>query len=138
MLLRSSVSRMATSSANSSAAAAGFASLAINHDAGKRKFFITLPTTTSEALLEYDIAPATSGGAKEILDVLHTFSPPEARGQGLAARLADAAFKYAREKGMVVRPSCSYISGNYLKKGEGEASKWTMDASLDVAVPKIE
>ena len=139
MLLRSVRLSVSTMSSSSSSAAAGFATLAINHDASKQKFFVTLPTTTAEALLEYDIVkPSAASTSKEILDVLHTFSPPEARGQGLAARLADAAFKYAREKGMVVRPSCSYISGNYLKKAEGEASKWTFDTSSNIAAPKIE
>jgi predicted GNAT family acetyltransferase len=47
------------------------------------------------------------------VDITHTFTPPAARGRGLAARLAAAAFAWAAARGAAVRPSCSYISDTY-------------------------
>lgn len=39
----------------------------------------------------------------------HTVTPPAFRGQGLAARIAEAALAYAREQGLKVRPHCSFF-----------------------------
>ena len=44
----------------------------------------------------------------DVLDVLHTWTPPPLRGRDIAARLTDAAFAYAREHGLRIAPSCSY------------------------------
>jgi predicted GNAT family acetyltransferase len=61
-------------------------------------------TPDGEAFLEYRIpSPA-------VMDVVHTYVPRSKRGQGLAARLCDAAFAHAREHGMRVVPTCSYVS----------------------------
>jgi len=57
-----------------------------------------------EAFLEYRVpSPA-------VMDMVHTYVPRSKRGQGLAARLCDAAFAHARGRGMRVVPTCSYIS----------------------------
>jgi predicted GNAT family acetyltransferase len=51
------------------------------------------------------------------MDIEHTFTIPAARGKGIAGQLATAAFAYAKARGMAVKPSCPYISGNYLSTG---------------------
>jgi len=57
-----------------------------------------------EAFLEYRV-PSLA-----VMDMVHTYVPRSKRGQGLAARLCDAAFAHARGRGMRVVPTCSYIS----------------------------
>jgi len=42
--------------------------------------------------------------------------PPARRGEGLAGHLARAAFAYAADQGLLVRPTCSYVSGAFLKR----------------------
>ncbi|MEX0331591.1 MAG: GNAT family N-acetyltransferase [Puniceicoccaceae bacterium] len=39
----------------------------------------------------------------------HTVVPPELRGQGVAGKLATAAFEHARENGWSIVPDCSFI-----------------------------
>ena len=46
---------------------------------------------------------------KSTISIYHTFTPKEDRGQGTAERLAAAAFEYAKENGMKIRPDCPYI-----------------------------
>src|SRR3989338_2400275 len=52
---------------------------------------------------------------KEI-DLYHTYVPEVFRGKGMAEKLCKAAFEYAKAEGLTVTPSCSYISGAYLKR----------------------
>ncbi|TKW04415.1 hypothetical protein SEVIR_7G107850v4 [Setaria viridis] len=67
-------------------------------------------TPDGEAFLEYRLpSPA-------VMDMVHTYVPRSKRGQGLAARLCDAAFAHARGRGMRVVPTCSYISDTYLPR----------------------
>ncbi|CAN6235021.1 unnamed protein product [Urochloa humidicola] len=67
-------------------------------------------TPDGEAFLEYRLpSPA-------VMDMVHTYVPRSKRGQGLAARLCDAAFAHARGHGMRVVPTCSYISDTYLPR----------------------
>ncbi len=50
------------------------------------------------------------------LDLYHTYVPEVFRGRGVAERLCQAAFEHAKAEGLTVIPSCSYISGAYLKR----------------------
>lgn len=50
------------------------------------------------------------------LDLYHTYVPEVFRGRGIAEQLCKAAFEYAKAQGLTVLPSCSYISGAYLKR----------------------
>ena len=50
------------------------------------------------------------------LDLYHTYVPEVFRGRGIAEQLCKTAFEYAKAKGYRVVPSCSYISGVYLKR----------------------
>ncbi len=45
----------------------------------------------------------------------HTEVPPALQGQGLAARLVQAALDWARAEGLVVRPACSYVAA-YMRR----------------------
>jgi len=55
-----------------------------------------------EALLDYSI------DGNEI-NFYHTFSPPQLRGKGLAKKIVEYAFNYARENNLKVIPGCSYV-----------------------------
>ena len=50
------------------------------------------------------------------LDFYHTYVPEVFRGRGIAEQLCKAAFEYAKAHQLTVLPSCSYISGAYLKR----------------------
>jgi len=73
----------------------------IEHDPDHKRFVVRLPSGV--AVLEY--APAGDG----ILDFHHTHVPSAARGQGIAGRLVEGAFTWARGQGYRVIPSCSYV-----------------------------
>ncbi|XP_044324483.1 acetyltransferase At1g77540 [Triticum aestivum] len=79
-------------------------------------------TPDGEAFLQYRLVVqprASSGGggaSPAAMDMVHTYVPGSKRGQGLAARLCDAAFAHARRHGMRVIPTCSYISDTYLPR----------------------
>ncbi|KAF8762557.1 hypothetical protein HU200_009332 [Digitaria exilis] len=69
-------------------------------------------TPDGEAFLQYRLpSPA-------VMDMVHTYVPRSKRGQGVAARLCDAAFAHARDRGMRVVPTCSYISDTYLPRNQ--------------------
>ncbi len=65
-------------------------------------------TEHGEAELLYEIK-------KGIMRVYSTFVPEEERGSGIAEMLANAAFELAKEKGLRIRPDCSYMV-HYIKK----------------------
>ena len=50
-----------------------------------------------------------------LLVLHHTEVPPALQGQGLAAPLVAAALAWAREQGLRVRPTCSYVAA-YMKR----------------------
>jgi predicted GNAT family acetyltransferase len=51
----------------------------------------------------------------QVLDLHHTGVPPASQGQGHAAALVQAALAYARDQGLKVRPSCSYVAA-YMRR----------------------
>lgn len=53
-----------------------------------------------------------------VLDFVHTYVPPAARGAGIASRLVTEGFEYAREHGYTVIPSCPYVAAFVRKHGE--------------------
>ena len=79
----------------------------VEHDEARSRFVVTLQGY--EALLMY----RRDGGQ---LDLYHTYVPEVFRGKGVADRLCKAAFEYAKTHRLTVTPSCSYISGAYLKR----------------------
>lgn len=72
----------------------------VEHEQAKNRFVIRLEE--GEAELAY-----LEGG--QVLDLTHTFVPPENRGQGVGEALVEHAFSYAREHGYRVRPSCPFV-----------------------------
>ena len=79
----------------------------VRHDQAGSRFVIAL--AGQEAVLEYRL----SG---RVIDLHHTFVPESLRGRGLAEQLCKAAFEYAKANRLSVVPSCSYVSGAYLKR----------------------
>ncbi len=47
-----------------------------------------------------------------------TYTPPTLRGKGYAARLVEAAIKYAEENGLKIIPVCSYVVYYFTKHPE--------------------
>ncbi len=79
----------------------------IRHDREDRRFVVTIDG--AEAYLAY--VPAADGS----VDFRSTFSPPELRGRGVAAALVAEALSWARNEGLEVIPSCSYVR-RYLER----------------------
>jgi len=52
------------------------------------------------------------------LQIFHTEVPGAYQGQGLAGKLASAALGWARESGLKVIPTCSYVAGFIAKRPE--------------------
>ncbi len=82
-------------------------SLEIAHDQAGSRFVVALDGY--EACLMY-----RRKGAE--LDFYHTYVPEVFRGRGIAEKLCKAGFEYAKANHLAVMPSCSYISGAYLKR----------------------
>ncbi|MBI4003526.1 MAG: N-acetyltransferase [Candidatus Omnitrophica bacterium] len=79
----------------------------VRHEREHRRFCVALEGY--EACLMYRLS------GKDI-DLYHTYVPEVFRGRGIAEKLSKAAFEYAKAEGLTVIPSCSYISGAYLKR----------------------
>jgi len=77
-------------------------SIEIQHDQDARRFYTVLDG--KEAYLAYSVAE------DGVLDYRHTFVPPELRGRQVAKLLVATAFAYARENGLKVIPTCSYVA----------------------------
>lgn len=74
---------------------------AIVHDAVRRCFETVVDGWRSECVYRLD------GGT---MVLTHTGVPPALRGRGIAAALVAAALGHARERGLRVRPLCSYVA----------------------------
>lgn len=76
--------------------------LDVGHDTSPCRF--VLPKDSGKAaLLEYSLSQrkqekgaGMSVGTVSVMDITHTFVPPDLRGQGVAGILATAAFEYAK------------------------------------------
>jgi predicted GNAT family acetyltransferase len=76
--------------------------VSIRHEAEARRF--TADVTGGTAFISYRELP------NRILDLDHTFVPPDARGGGIASQLTAHALRYAREHGYAVVPSCPFVA----------------------------
>lgn len=56
-----------------------------------------------EAYIEYSMPE------DGVVNLLSTFVPEEGRGQGIAGKLAQAAFEYAQQKNYKVIPTCPFL-----------------------------
>ena len=77
----------------------------VQHKEGE--FFIVVDG--KKALLDYTVS-----GKK--MDIFHTFTDPELRGQGLAEKLCIAAFEHAKSNGLKIIPTCPYVKDTFLLK----------------------
>ncbi|MGC8478371.1 MAG: GNAT family N-acetyltransferase [Candidatus Micrarchaeia archaeon] len=50
-----------------------------------------------------------------IMEVFHTFTPPQDRGKGIAEKLANAALGFAKLKGVKIKPECTYMQFFFYK-----------------------
>jgi uncharacterized protein len=73
----------------------------IRHDTASSHFEIDTGKTT--ALIEY----VRAGGR---VTFVHTYVPPELRGQGLAEQMVRAALAWARSEKLKVVPQCTYTA----------------------------
>ena len=74
----------------------------VQHDTGKRRFFIDLDGG-EQATLSYQ-----SRG--ETLDIYSVFVPSSQRGKGVASLITSHALTYAREHDKKVVATCPYVS----------------------------
>jgi hypothetical protein len=81
--------------------------LTVHHDPAGQRFLVKLEGY--EACLMYRMQG-------QDLDLYHTYVPEVFRGRGIADKLCKAGFEYAKANQLRVIPSCSYISGAYLKR----------------------
>ena len=73
----------------------------VEHEAGGKRFVAR--TGSGEAELTYKERDG------RVLDLVHTFVPPEARGQGVGEELVESAFDYARKNDYRVKASCPFV-----------------------------
>ncbi|UOO80802.1 N-acetyltransferase [Uruburuella testudinis] len=83
--------------------------LNIQHQADRQRFSLTLDGAEI-GHLDYSII----GGS---WDITETRVSPEARGQGLARRLVDAAVKEADKQGIPITASCDYADEIFAREG---------------------
>lgn len=81
--------------------------LTVQHDAAGHRFCVQ--REGYEACLMYRLKG-------QELDLYHTYVPEAFRGRGMAEQLCKTAFEYAKRRGLIVVPSCSYIAEAYLKR----------------------
>lgn len=84
--------------------------LSIQLDEKRKKFFAV--ENGIECYISYEKPD------DKTLDLQHTIVPKELGGRGYAAELAEYALNYARENGMKVIPTCSYIHAYFEKHPE--------------------
>jgi predicted GNAT family acetyltransferase len=77
-------------------------SATVQHDTEARKFFVR--QDGGESFVSYVRVDDST------LDFRHTVTEPALRGRGLAAAVVTAGLDYAREHGMKVIPTCSYVA----------------------------
>ena len=73
----------------------------VSHDTSQHRFSFEIKGNTG--LMDY-IDQGT------LWALTHTYVPVELRGQGVAAKLVEAAFDAARKAGVKIDPQCSYVA----------------------------
>ncbi len=68
-----------------------------------------------EAAFPEGLAVCNYRRSGSLLVLNHTEVPPALEGRGLAAELVGAVLAWAREQGLKVRPSCSYVAA-YMRR----------------------
>ena len=75
--------------------------ITITHNLASGRFEVDLGN--DQAVLIYMIKAG-------LFIILHTEVPPPFEGRGIAAKMANAAFEYAKENGFKIRSYCSYTT----------------------------
>ena len=70
------------------------------HDKDKSRFIITIDN--KEAYVDYNIE-------QNKMNLYHTYTDPDLRGKGLAAKVVVAALEYAKENNLKIEPGCTYV-----------------------------
>ena len=70
------------------------------HDKAKSKFIIVVDG--KESLADYTLE-------NKRINLYHTYTHPDLRGKGLAAKVVEAALEYAKNNNLKVIPGCSYV-----------------------------
>jgi len=70
------------------------------HDKAKSQFIISIED--KEAYVDYNIEDNR-------MNLYHTYTDPELRGKGLAAKVVIAALEYAKENNLKIEPGCTYV-----------------------------
>jgi len=81
----------------------------VRHNEKKRMFYIEIDKDVAH--LDYAIT-----GDK--MDLYHTFTPPHLRGNGLAGKIVEFAFNFAKQNNLKVIPSCPFIPSFLERKPE--------------------
>lgn len=89
-----------TASSAASASSVSAAPITVRHNTAEHRFEAEVDGHLSVA--DYEIR-----GTDMIMT--HTFTPPEARGRGIAEKLVRAALEHARSERLRVVPACSYV-----------------------------
>jgi uncharacterized protein len=79
------------------------------------EYLIDVPGAGRPAVLTWQKRASPDG---EVRLVDHTFTPPEARGQGLAGKLVQAIVDDARKDGFTIAPQCPYVVAAFGKHPE--------------------
>ena len=78
---------------------------------GHGRYFITLPGNFEAEMTYRKIGP-------DVLAIDHTYTPPEFRGQNIAFLMMSASIADARQKGLKIRPLCSYAVVQFKRHSE--------------------
>ena len=92
----------------------------VRHDSTAQRFVLRVGNEV--AVLRYSLidSPPTTGAADgrgdQMVSFDSVFVPPALRGRGVASQIASSAFAHAREAGWRVKPTCSYLSENWVPR----------------------
>jgi predicted GNAT family acetyltransferase len=79
------------------------------HDKDKSQFIITIDN--KECYVEYNME-------NNKMNLYHTYTDPDLRGKGLAAKVVVAAFEYAKSNNLKIIPGCTYVQSFVSKHKE--------------------
>jgi predicted GNAT family acetyltransferase len=89
-----------------------------------RRYIGRMPVRDNTALSRFEL---DAGGVTafvnyridgNVITLLHTETPPQARGQGLASQLTAGALQIARTRGLKVMPRCAFVRAYIAKHPE--------------------
>ena len=73
--------------------------------------YARLPGSKEKAWIAYEVEG-------NVMKLLKTYTPPEYRGKGIAAKLTQYAIELAKKNGWVIEPVCSYAIHYFIKHPE--------------------